>query len=198
MTDKKNIFHPHHPDESPSEQEMKDQIEEAIEEVPTMVSISADELEGLRNQVEEFKDKYLRVLAEMENGRKRMLKERQEYVQYAIGDAISGFLPAMDNFESALGFASGYSDEVKNWAIGFQMILSQFNEALSSQGVEPIITKGMLFDPHYHEAIEMIESDEVADGTIVEECTRGYKMADKTLRPARVKVAKKIVDERHK
>jgi molecular chaperone GrpE len=191
MTDKKNIFHPHRPDEPPSEQEIRDEIEEAIEEAPKMVSISAEELEGLRNQVEEFKDKYLRVLAEMENGRKRMLKERQEYVQYAIGDAIAGFLPPLDNFESALGFASGYSEEVKNWAIGFQMILSQFNEALSSQGVDPIITKGVLFDPHCHEAIEMIETDEFSDGTIVEECTRGYKMGDKTLRPSRVKVAKK-------
>lgn len=192
MSHKKHNYHPHHPEEPPSENEVKEEISEAFvkPEAPKRVSISVEEFEGLKNQAEEYKDKYLRVLADMENTRKRMQKERLEYTQYAIGDTIADFLQPLDNFENALGFAGEYSEELKNWALGFQMILTQFKDALANQGVIPIVTKGESFDPHLHEAIEMIETDEAPEGTIMEECMRGYKMGERTLRPARVKVAK--------
>src|SRR5690242_15227763 len=80
----------------------------------------------LRETPEEWKDKYLRAIAEMENMRKRLQKERQEMMRFGIENAIAEFLPAIDNFENALRFAEGANPEVKSWALGFEMLLSQF------------------------------------------------------------------------
>lgn len=161
----------------------------------TEVTISAEELENLKKEVNEYKDKYLRLLADIENMRKRMQKERQEMTQYAIENVISEFLAPLDNLENALKFAQQMSDEVKNWASGFQMILSQFKDVLTNQGVTPVATEGKTFDPHAHEAVEIVETADKPPGTIIEEYVRGYKMGDRTIRPARVKVAKALGDK---
>ena len=81
-------------------------------------------------EIVDWKDKYFRTLAEMENMRKRMQKERQEIARFGIENAIGEFIPAIDNFENALRFVESAGPEVKNWAIGFEMILSQFKEVL--------------------------------------------------------------------
>ena len=82
------------------------------------------------------------------------------------------------------------SEDVKHWALGFQMILSQFKDVLASNGIKAFDSKGSAFDPHSQEAIEMIDTTEFPPGTVVEECVRGYRMGDRVIRPARVKVAK--------
>lgn len=140
----------------------------------------------------DFKDKYVRLLAEMENLRKRMQKEKQETVRFAIENAIGEFLPALDNFEKALKFADQNSEEVKNWASGFQMILSQIKDVLHNHGIVAYHSEGNSFDPNFHEAVEISESDEHPDGTILEEYSKGYKSTNRTIRPARVRVARKI------
>jgi molecular chaperone GrpE len=139
---------------------------------------------------EDFKDKYFRALAEMENMRKRMGREKQELSRFGVDNTISQFLPALDNFENALTFADSATGEVKNWALGFKMILAQFKEVLHQAGVVIFHSEGKQFDPLYHEAVELEETDKVPDGTILQEFTRGYKSADRIIRPARVKVAK--------
>lgn len=139
---------------------------------------------------EDWKEKYLRTLAEMENMRKRMQKERHEMTQFGIESALGEFLHAIDNFENALRFAEGGGPEVKSWAQGFEMILSQFKEALQTQGITAFHSEGKLFDPQSHEAVEIIETDEVPEGTILQEFTKGYRSAARIVRPARVKVAK--------
>ena len=139
---------------------------------------------------ENWKDKYLRALAEQENMRKRLQKEKQEMVTFGIENAIAEFLPAIDNFENALRFAERAAGEVKNWAIGFEMILSQYKEVLYKHGIVSFHSEGNRFDPQYHEAVEIIETTEQPDGTIIHEFTKGYKSATRTIRPARVKVAK--------
>lgn len=144
----------------------------------------------LQEQVIDFRDKYLRTLADSENLRKRLQKERHELVQYAVQGAILDFLSPIDHFENALKFAGQGSAEVQHWAVGFQMILEQFKEALSNNGVTPFKSVGTPFDPHCHEAVEMVETTEFSPGTVIEESLRGYKMADKVIRAARVKVAK--------
>ncbi|PIS01002.1 MAG: nucleotide exchange factor GrpE [Chlamydiae bacterium CG10_big_fil_rev_8_21_14_0_10_35_9] len=141
---------------------------------------------------EDFKDKYLRTLAELENVRKRMQKEKQESLRFAIDNAVSEFLPVIDNFENALKFASSASEELKNWASGFQMILSQFKEVLHNHGVVAFHSVGNKFDPHFHEAVEIVESDTSEDGIILEEFAKGYKSAFRTIRPAQVKVSRKV------
>jgi molecular chaperone GrpE len=84
------------------------------------------------------------------------------------------------------------SDEVKHWGLGFQMILTQFRDVLAVNGVQPFPSKGHHFDPHFHEAVETEEREDTAPGIVIEEFTKGYKMGDKTIRPARVKVAKAL------
>lgn len=139
---------------------------------------------------EDWKDKYLRSIAEMENMRKRMQKERHEMARFGIENAIGELLPAIDNFENALRFAEGVSGEVKSWAKGFEMILSQFKEVLHNHGIVSFHSEGNTFDPQYHEAVEIIETTDHPDGSILQEFTKGYKSTARTIRPARVKVAK--------
>lgn len=165
---------------------------------PKQVMMTDDELRQIKKESMEYKDKYLRLLADADNARKRLQKERQELIQYALENVMIDFLRPLDNFENALKFADQMSDEVKNWAFGFQMILTQFKDVLANNGVMPVQSQeGAQFDPHYHEAIEIIETNEYRPGTIVEECVRGYKMGDRTIRPARVKVAKEASQDKN-
>lgn len=149
-----------------------------------------EEIKQLRQELAESKNKYLRVLAEMENARKRLNKEREETAQQAVIDVISEFLKPLDHMEKALHFADNMSPEVQNWARGFQMILDQFKGILEANGVTVVLSHGEYFDPHHHEAIETQESDLHPPGTVMEEYSKGYKMGSRTIRPARVKVAK--------
>lgn len=157
---------------------------------PKQILITDDELKGLQKEIVEYKDKYLRLLADAENARKRLQKERQEMTRYAVESLIGDFLRPIDNFENALRFAQDMSDEVRNWAFGFQMILAQFKDVLAQNGITSIDSLGKTFNPHDHEAVEMVESTDQPPGTIIEENVRGYKMGDRTIRAARVKVAK--------
>lgn len=140
---------------------------------------------------EDFKDKYFRSLAEMENMRKRMQREKQEVAKFGIENSIAEFLPAVDNFENALKFAENAQGDVKNWAVGFQMILGQFKEVLHNHGISAFHSEGTAFDPEWHDAVETEETEEHPDGTVIQEFTKGYKSASRVIRPARVKVAKK-------
>lgn len=164
--------------------------EPKAERKPVTVTTTDIELEQLKKDASEHKDKYLRLLAEQENTRKRLQKEREKLTEYAVQNIIVDFLHPIDHLENALKFMDQMSDEVKLWGQGFRMILDQFKEVLSTNGVVPIVSVGKPFDPHLHEAIETVETTEYAPGTVVEENTRGYRMGDRTIRPARVKVAK--------
>lgn len=164
--------------------------EEKTGKQPMPITIMDIELEQLKKELTECKDKYLRTLAESENARKRLYKERQEVTQFAVQNVIVDFLNPIDHMENALKYTEQMSDEVKHWALGFQMILNQFKEVLSSNGVNAFTSKDKPFDPHCHEAVEMIETADYPPGIVVEESIRGYKMGDRLVRPARVKVSK--------
>lgn len=137
----------------------------------------------------EYKDKYLRLLAELDNTRKRMQKEKQEMTRFAIENALSDMLDPIDNLENALKMTENLSTEMRNWAQGFSMILNQFKEALSSQGIVPFHSEGQPFDPQMHYAIETEESTEKPAGTVLKEYVKGYRSGLRAVRPARVKVA---------
>lgn len=157
---------------------------------PKNVTITDIELEKLKSEAAEFKDKYLRVLAESENARKRLQKEKHELIQYALQNVIVDFLNPIDHMENALKYTQQMSEEVKHWAIGFQMILTQFKDVLTNNGVSPFNSEGKPFDPHYHEAVEAIVSNDFPPNTVIDESLKGYKMGDRVIRPARVKVSK--------
>lgn len=168
--------------------------EEAIKspeaQSPTEVTILTTDLEKLTEDAKEFKDKYLRLLAEIDNTRKRLQKEKQDLMRFAVRDVLLEILHPIDHMEKALAHSENMSHEVKHWAAGFKMILTQFKEVLTLHGVHAVESVGMAFDPHQHEAVEMVERTDVAPGTILEEFIKGYRMGDMVIRPARVKVAK--------
>lgn len=143
-------------------------------------------------EVIDYKDKYLRLLADVENARKRMQKEKQDMVRFGIENILGEILGPMDNLENALKHAENLSGELKNWAMGFQMILAQFKEVLTQNGVHSFISEGQRFDSARHEAVEMEETDKVAEGIILKEFVKGYCRGDHIIRPARVRVAKKL------
>ena len=151
----------------------------------------AKEPEALQPESQEdYKDKYLRLLAESENMRKRMQKERQEMTRFAIENVLADVITPMDNLENALTAATNMSPEIKNWAYGFQMILGQFKDVLQEHGVTAFKSEGEFFNPHKHEAVESEESETAAPGTILQEYVKGYQCGDRIIRVARVKVAK--------
>ena len=154
--------------------------EEAVPASPTV-----------EEELQEYKDKNLRLLAEIENTRKRLQKEKVEMTRFSVENVIAEFLIPMDNLENALGFAKNMSEETANWARGFQMILNQFKDVVASNGITPFSAMGQSFDPHLHEAVEIDETTTEPDGTILQEYAKGYKSSTRTIRPAKVKVAKK-------
>ena len=139
---------------------------------------------------ENWKNKYLLLLADFDNARKRMQKERQEMTRFAIDNVLTEILIPLDNFENALKFTDSMSPDVKQWAMGFQMILSQFKDVLNNHGVTPFTAEGALFDPYKHDAVEVEETTDHPEGIILEEFVRGYRCGDRIIRHARVKVSK--------
>lgn len=172
------------------EEEKADKKEEITSEDAAQEFNEEKQKEALEKELNESRDKYLRSLAELENTRKRMQKERQDMTKFALDNLIKEFLEPLDNFEKALSFRDQMSDEVRNWSMGFEMILAQFKDVLAQNGIEAFDAKNEMFDPHLHEAVEVVETSEHKEGTILEVFTKGYKSGDRIVRAAKVKVAK--------
>lgn len=133
----------------------------------------------------ELQDRFLRAQAEFQNSRKRTDKERVEFAEYASTEAVRALLPILDDFERAIKSES--SD--KEYSKGMDMIYQRFYDSLKKLGLEPIVSAGQPFDPHVHHAVEMVETDEAPDHTVLDEYQRGYNFKNRLLRPAMVKVA---------
>ena len=144
------------------------------------------ELEKVKAERDSLLDRLARAQAEFENARKRAAKEQQEYRDFATADAIKILLPVIDSFDRALQVKS----EPTDFRSGIELIYKQLQDALAKLGVRAVPAKGEPFDPHYHEAIEMVETSDAPDHHVIEELQRGYKLKDRLLRPAMVKVAK--------
>lgn len=144
------------------------------------------ELEKLRAQNRELLDRMARMQAEFENARRRAAKELRDYKEYALTDAIRNLLPVLDSFDRALSSkATG-----ENFRAGMELIDRQFHDALTKLGVEEIAAEGKPFDPTQHEAVEMVETDEVPDNHVFQVLQNGYKLKDRLLRPAMVRVGR--------
>jgi molecular chaperone GrpE len=160
---------------------------------PSQTSASEGEGSGLEAELQRVKadrdslyDRLARAQAEFDNARRRAAKEQQDFRDFATVDAIKSILPVIDSFERALQAKSDPAD----FRTGVNLIYKQLQDALAKLGVSPIPAKGEQFDPHVHEAIEMVEVSDVPDHEVLEEWQRGYKFKDRLLRPAMVKVAK--------
>ncbi len=139
---------------------------------------------------EERFERLLRLQAEFENYRKRANKERAEFLQYATEDLICDLLPVMDNFDRAIESAKN-SNNSEALLQGIEMVQKQMKEVLGRKGLGRIESLGKEFNPNEHEAMAHVESDEHPESTVLEELQPGYRLKEKVIRPAIVKVSKK-------
>lgn len=162
--------------------------ERAPEKSPAMAasSVLETELQKLKAERDALVDRLARAQAEFDNARKRVVKEQQDFRDFAAADTIKSLLPVIDSFERALQAQSESGD----FRGGVELIYKQLQDALAKIGVRVIPAKGEPFDPRYHEAIEMVETSEAPDHEVLDELQRGYKLKDRLLRPAMVKVAR--------
>jgi len=151
------------------------------------------ELKKLNEERQEWADKLARRQADFDNFRKRTERERSETYNRSLGEVVRRLLPVIDNLQRALEaertLENVESKEFRHFLHGVELINRQLGGVLESLGVEVVPTVGELFDPHVHEAVATEETDEVEPDTIVQEMQRGYRLGDKLLRPAMVKVA---------
>lgn len=147
------------------------------------------ELAKAQGQAEEYLDQWRRTAAEFANYRKRQEREQAEFIRQANAALIIKLLPVLDDF--ALAFEHIPEEEVNHsWVEGFTLIYRKLQAILEQEGVMPIETVGQPFDPTLHEAVTHEESDEVASGHVIAEVRKGYRLGDRVLRPALVRVAR--------
>ena len=158
----------------------------------------AGELERLKQQLQQAEEQYLRTLADFENTKKRLHREKEEFVRYASETVVRELLPVIDSLDQALVAVDKEADP-QAVIKGVHLIYRQLLGLLDREGVKRIQTAGQPFDPHQHEAVAHVEtSDGTAENTVVEEVQVGYTMHGKVLRPAMVKVAKPSAAEQDK
>src|SRR5580704_17769439 len=180
-----------------------DETTPAIEdETPVEVqpdSISVDELQDLKTRAakaDENWDQYLRTVADFDNYRKRVAREKEELARFTTERVVTALLPTLDNLERAIDAAQTHGAENSALLQGLTQVHSQFRRTLMEFGLQEIIAgAGQPFDPNLHEAVSQVESTEHAEGHVVEQFQRGYKLADRLLRPARVVVSKGLSTE---
>jgi molecular chaperone GrpE len=144
------------------------------------------ELEGLRAEKASYLDRLARLQAEFDNFRKRSVRDQQDFRDYALVEALKSLLPILDSLDRALK-TQGLS--VQDFHSGIELIDKQFHDALAKLGVEPVPAEGEIFDPNLHQAVQMVDTDEVEDHRVIDELQRGYRIKDRLLRPAMVRVA---------
>ncbi len=169
------------------EAEAADEVVEAPAEGDE--STLPDELEQVSAQAAEYLDGWQRARAELANYKKRVERDRQEAYQRAAGDILSQFLDLIDDLERALEDRPT-EGEAAVWADGIELIHRKFVAVLDSHGVEPIDASGRPFDPTVHEALTHEEREDTQEGYVIDVVKQGYRMGDRVLRPALVRVAK--------
>lgn len=151
---------------------------------PSEEKVSRAEYEQLKAERDQLIDRLARLQAEFENARKRTERERAEYRDYAAASIVEQFLPVLDNFELALK-ATGSTEQLRS---GVELIVKQMEEILRQMQVTAVPTVGQQFDPRHHEALGSVEREDLPDQHVAEEIRRGYKIREKLLRPAMVRV----------
>jgi molecular chaperone GrpE len=145
------------------------------------------ERDQLAAEKADLKDRLLRALADFDNFRRRAERDRSEYVQFAAMEMVRDLIPILDDFRRAVKVETAD----KEYAKGIELIDQRLFETLKKAGLEPIEAAGKPFDPNLHQAVDLVQSEELPDQTVLEEYQSGYNFKGKLLRPAMVKVAVK-------
>jgi molecular chaperone GrpE len=166
------------------EREMEETAQQAVAEPePEEAADTAPAAPG--GDAINWHDRYIRTLADFENFRKRMEREKADFFKYALGSTLKDLLPVLDNFDRALEHA----EEMDDFHKGVALIYKQLFDVLQRHGVKPIDQNGVRFDPNIHEAVVREEDPSVPNHTVVAVLQKGYFLHDRLLRPALVKVA---------
>jgi molecular chaperone GrpE len=166
-------------DDNPEMTEVGDQVQATDPQVT--------ELQTLKQEKDDLHDRLLRKQAEFENYKKRVEREKSEFVQFASAELMKELLNSLDSFELALRNAKTDEQTLR----GFELIYKQWLDTMGRFGLKPIEAKGKIFDPHYHQAVSTTPTDEVEENTVLEEMRKGYLLNGRLLRPAMVSVATK-------
>lgn len=166
--------------------------EEAPEEAASEAAAMQEEIEALKGQVEkltgdlqEKKDRLLRLQADFDNFRRRSAKEREEISAVVTQNFCKDMLPLLDNFERAM---AAETKDVEAFQKGVEMIFTQFQEVLKKNGLEQIEAVGQKFDPNFHQAVMRVEDSEKEDDTVAQELQKGYMVKGRVIRPSMVQV----------
>ena len=160
-------------------------------EAEPVTAISTPEenpFEQLQSDMERFRDLALRTQADFENYRKRAIREKEDAIKYANAALIERLIPVIDNFE--FGIQAARAEGSQAVLVGLEMVAKQFQEFLTSVGVETVDAEGKAFDPNLHEAVGHEASDTVPEGAVIRQLRKGYKLRDRLVRPANVFVSK--------
>ncbi len=156
------------------------------------VTISEQALQALTNEAATWKDKHIRLLAEFENMRKRQERERTEMIKYAHEEVIIETLKVYEDLERSLNAFKAKEGTDPNLVKGLEMVYNNLRDLMATYDVKPISSVGKKFDPNFHEALLQVETTEVPDGQVMEEFQKGYTLAGRVVRTAKVKVAKHV------
>jgi len=178
-----------------NQEEIKKQPE-AKEKEGKAVILKESEYLKLKEEVEkakEYWERLLRLQADFDNTRKRLDKEKQDFIKFANEGIIVELLNILDDLERTVELAQSKHQDLPVFLKGVEMILAHLYEMLKEYGVKPIEAEGKLFDPHYHEALMQAENKDVPEHTVLEELQKGYLLNDRIIRTAKVKVSKNSV-----
>ena len=151
---------------------------------------SGKDVEQISQELAEMKERLLRNVAEMDNMRKRLEREKADFIKFSLESVLKDMIPVLDSFDKALSATSTHSEsgDAKSFNEGMTMVHRQFLTALSKHGLEPVESVGKPFDPNFHQAIQRIESSDVTDETVATEFMKGYALHGRLVRPAMVSV----------
>jgi molecular chaperone GrpE len=170
-----------------SEIEVESAEQHETKEEPT----EEDLLEKERKKAMNMEERYLRVNAEFENYKKRMIRESSDRFKYFNLDLIKELLPSLDNIDRAISHAKSDNTDVESMIVGLEMVTKMTHEVFEKFGVTKVKTVGEEFDPNIHQAVGVDDSDSVPDNQVVEECLKGYTLHGRIIRPAMVRVSGK-------
>lgn len=172
----------------------KENKKEELQKEEKIVTLKESEYLKLKadaEKVQEFRDKLLRAQADFENMRKRLEKEKQDFVKFANEEIIVELLNILDDLERTVELEHSEHQDLTAFLKGVEMILAHLYDMLKIYGVKPIESEGKIFNPHLHEALMQVENKDLPEHTIVEELQKGYLLNDRVIRTSKVKVSKK-------
>src|SRR5262252_2847273 len=163
----------------------------ADQDLPQTIPPEQQELENLKRERDDLFDRLLRKQAEFENFKKRVEKEKSDFMQFAAAELMKEMLNALDSFDLAIRNAAAEGKGGENTLRGFELIYKQLQDTLARFGLKPLEAKGKKFDPNFHQAVSTNATNEVEENTVIEEMRKGYTLNGRLLRPAMVSVSVK-------